>query len=64
MKTLSLGVDLSAGVLRYAAVPPLLAVWSKDEPSKLGIAHDLLLGLHDTLIGVRHRPVLCDSWSP
>ena len=50
--------------MRYLSIPLLLRLWEKGGPSKLQIAHDLLLELRDTLNSEGNYILLADSWYP
>lgn len=58
------GTDPETGRVRYLSIPLVLQMWLKNGPSKLQIAHDLLLELRDCLQPPGRFMLLADSWYP
>ena len=48
----------------YLSVPLILKIWEKGGPSKLEIAHDLLLEVKDAAADLTRFVLLMDSWYP
>ena len=59
-----IAVSSSADQVRYLSIPLLLRLWEKGGPSKLQIAHDLLLELRDVPGSEGNYILLADSWYP
>lgn len=58
------GIDPSTKQVRYLCIPLLLRMWVKGGPSKLEIAHDLLVELRDSIGAPGSFTLLTDSWYP
>ena len=58
------GTDPKTGTPRYLSVPLRLCLWKKGGPSKLQIAHDILLDLRSSLQELGNYVLLADSWYP